>query len=106
MSDHTDVWILSEFKNPPDENHLPEIVKHLQSLFPGFPIREKEQAQEGTASEYFVVYEKEDIRQKMLSDVHPLLFHLNPESTGFSDAYSLFQSSRKAFSDIMQTRKV
>lgn len=104
LSSYTDVWVLSEFENSQNKNHLPEILNHLHILFPGFSLREKTPQDEGN-NNYFVLYKTEEMRKKILSSTHPLLFHLNPESVGFSDAYSLIQSSQEVFSGIVQQRK-
>ena len=102
FSTYTDLWVLSDFRSKAKKNHLAGIIKHLKSLLPGFLIQEEPQSNGGYGSEYFVVYENSVVREKMLSDTHSHLLHLNPESTGFSDAYSLMKYSQQLLTKVLQ----
>ena len=64
-SHHTDVWIFSEFEDPENQNHLPEIIKRLRVLFPGFFLQEKAKTDTGANNEYCVFYGAKDMRRNM-----------------------------------------
>lgn len=106
---HIDMWILCPYSQRFDEQALSSCLdsalNQLRVIFPHFSISgflpDKNYYQE-----YYVQYESHSFLEKkgFYNKVHPRLFHLNPESTGKVDAYSLMQQSNRILKNILSKK--
>ena len=99
-----DLWMLcpydERFNKSILSSYLRVALDRLNCLLPGFSINGYLPEQE-ICHDYFVLYEKEGLfnRKKRDKKLYNRLFHLNPESAGKMDAYSLMRQS----SDILES---
>ena len=104
-----DLWMLCPYVERFNESilssYLEAALDRLNRLFPDFAIKGYLPEQE-ICHDYFVLYKKGDLLKKKNNDkkFQRRLFHLNPESTGKMDAYSLMQQSGYVLDDLLKNR--
>lgn len=100
FSSHTDLWILCSYQQSADKAYLSNLIssaeRQIQSLFPFSSITvsfdDKKQCQN-----YFVLYQEVLMREKLSFKKTLPVLHLNPESCGKLDSYSLMKHSLQMF---------
>ena len=104
-----DLWMLCPYVERFNESilssYLEAALDRLNRLFPDFAIKGYLPEQE-ICHDYFVLYKKGDLLKKKSNNkkFQRRLFHLNPESTGKMDAYSLMQQSGYVLDDLLKKR--
>ena len=110
-SSSMDLWMLCPYGERFDRQTLSACLQsaldRLRSLFPHFSI-------EGSLPEidfchsYFVLYENGNTLKEKASykRLYPHLFHLNPESAGKMDAYSIMQQSHWIWEELLKKHRV
>ena len=106
-----DLWILcpyaDRFNKSILSSYLRTALEHLNCLFPGFSITADLPEQE-TCHDYFVLYKKTDLfnKKSKYKQFQDRLFHLNPESAGKMDAYSLMWESSNILESLLKTKDI
>ena len=100
----SDLWILCPYEERFNANCLSALLRsaleRLNILFPGFTLK-GDVPRLDFCNEYFLLYAKRNMFAR--HKTHPLLFHLNPESAGKIDAYSIMRDSELCLSNIKKT---
>ena len=96
FSSNTDLWILCSYQQSIDKAYLSNLVSStknkLHSLFPFSSIKISFDHQKKYQN-YFVLYQEDIIREKLSFKKTLPIMHLNPESCGKMDSYSLMMHS-------------
>ncbi len=109
LSVSMDLWMLCPYAERFNESVLSSCLQsaleRLRFLFPGFSITGF-LPETDSCHDYFVLYKRRNITEKKRKlfhkGTHPRLLHLNPESVGKMDAYSLMRQSEFCLQQIQK----
>ena len=105
FSSKTDIWILCSYPQSTDKPYASHLISSaedkINSLFPFAPVEVSFDGE--NKHNYFIVYKKDMMRKKMEFKKTLPVLHLNPESCGKLDSYSLLAHSMRIF-DFLKKR--
>ena len=97
FSSKTDLWILCSYQQAANKAYLTNLLSStknsLHSLFPFSSLEVSFDDDKKRHQNYFVLYQEDIIREKLSFEKTLPIMHLNPESCGKMDSYSLMRHS-------------